>query len=116
MAYVLPTFNLNVNVWRGPQTLPPGGAPDLTPIGNLAAGRRLPFDNTSAVLDMYLLLPAGTDIRSSINATDPDVVEVPAGSGRFYLVAFVDDLGKGFANEHRFAVLLQTGTWPAPIP
>jgi hypothetical protein len=48
-----------------------------------------------------------------------DLVEVPAGTGRFYRVQWVDDLGKGFDNEHRFALLLQTNTfspWPIPMP
>jgi hypothetical protein len=67
---------------------------------------------------MFLLLPPGTDIRSGVLGTADDV-EVPAGSGRFYEVEFVDDVGKGFANEYRVALLIQTtawGAWPLPYP
>jgi hypothetical protein len=71
-------------------------------------------------------LPAGTDIRDE--GVDPgvaDCVEVPAGSGRFYLVDYVDDVAKDFPNEYRIAVLVKVGgagffptfpLWPQPIP
>jgi hypothetical protein len=67
-------------------------------------------------VSMYLLVPAGTDLRDNHNLTGSDVVVVPAGSGRGYFVDQVDDLGKGFANEHRFALLSKAGAWPTPIP
>jgi len=76
---------------------------------------------------MQLLLPALTDVRSGVVAAVPDFVEVPAGSGRWYQVYAVDDIGKGFANEHRIAVILAVSAlvnptayagivWPVPIP
>lgn len=73
------------------------------------------YDNVASVFSC-LLLPPLTDIQDCFNAGGPDTVEAPAGSGRFYLVDMVDDLGKGFANEHRFALMEKTGTWPSPIP
>jgi hypothetical protein len=77
---------------------------------------------------MYLLLPPHTDIRTAILRGWYDVVECPAGSSRWYITIFVDDVGKGFPNEFRFAELSQisdslnttptyTGaTWPVPMP
>lgn len=130
MAYTLPEFNLSCNIFR--YVAPPGplvvvaSSPDC----NLQFARRpaLPFpqfaDNEIIPMSMWLLLPPLTDIRGpqcypAINTTIADLVEVPAGSGRFYLVFGVDDVGKGFGNEFRCAGIGQTsayGVWPAPIP
>jgi hypothetical protein len=64
---------------------------------------------------MQLLLPALTDIRYSSllpsGAWVGDCVEAPAGSGRYYAVWAVDDAGKGFANEHRVAILYPLTDW-----
>jgi hypothetical protein len=38
-------------------------------------------------------------------ATNGDLLEIPAGSTVLYQCTYVDDIGKGFANEHRFAIL-----------
>ena len=72
---------------------------------------------------MWLLLPAGTDIRDSTNYSftvdKTDMVEVPAASGRIYVVEWVDDVGKGFPNEFRVAAIAKAsgwGLWPSPIP
>lgn len=123
MPFGLPNFNMTVNIWNFPNT--PGFAPDHTPLANLAYGRRVNSGNadfpTSGNLLMTLLLPPGTDIRNEAanGVGNRDVVEAPAGTGRFYLVIDVDDSGKGFPNEHRCAILLATpnfGLWPTPIP
>jgi len=56
-----------------------------------------------------------------------DVVELPAGSGRWYEIAFVEDVGRGFDNEFRMARLGQISEymgpafysglfWPVPMP
>lgn len=74
-----------------------------------------------------LLLPAGTDVRDGSTGGEADIIEVPAGSGRWYSVMSVDDMGKGFPNEHRFAllhkiyerlnpILFLGANWPTPIP
>lgn len=119
MAYVLPTFNLTGNCWHGLNH--PPAAPDLVFDCNLCFGRRIgPFDAITTAFCMQLLVPAGTDLRTPVQGIPNfDLVEVPAGTGRFYRVQWVDDLGKGFDNEHRFALLLQTNTfspWPIPMP
>lgn len=135
MAFTLPEFNLGVNIFtREPF---PFGAPRVVTVGNLAFSRRVAsqsslWDISEFSILMYLLLPVGTDIRDNSgfggSAANADLVEVPAGSGRIYLVTSVDDIGKGFANEHRCAMLAKayedvggTGTfpgilWPVPMP
>ena len=121
MPYVLPTFNLTINIFRNGN--PPPGIPDVVSAANLTPGRRV-FSGDGAVYPapnwypiMFLLLPPLTDIRGGPDTGfAPDWVEAPAGSARYYEVQFVDDVGKGFANEHRFAVMQQLGPWPHPIP
>ena len=151
--YVIPAFPLACNVWRWADvksdftvlhgsSWPPGGGPEIANVPcNLVWGRNVAdlggevggADYPAGVY-MTLLLPAKSDIRSgSVTGTPGDIIECPAGSGRVYLVMFVDDVGKGFANEHRAALILQWGFdqsitdatdsvgyygvgWPAPIP
>lgn len=121
MAFSLPTFNLSCNIWRA--TNPIGNPPDNVSVCNLAWGKRVSTSllggpRVSVVL-MTLLLPPGTDIRDASTQALQDLVEVPAGSGRIYIVLGVDDIGKGFANEHRAAVIGKDttyGYWPSPIP
>jgi hypothetical protein len=78
-------------------------------------------------LSPALLLPPLTDIRDNSCGTRSDVVECPADTRRWYNVSAVDDIGKGFDNEHRVATLQKGGwfgdwvtfgftPWPAPIP
>lgn len=119
--YHLPVFNLTVNIWRN-QSDVGVHPPDVVTLGNLAWGRRVNVPAVGAA-DAYgvmtLLLPALTDIRDNpLSPANADFVEVPAGSGRIYGVIVVDDMGKGFANEHRAAVIQKTSgfPWPNPIP
>lgn len=126
-GYILPTFNLDVNIWRSTSD-PTSDPPDVTAIGNLAWGRRgaAPASGGTSVLGVVfvapvLLLPALTDVRDDPTLSGlQDIVEVPAGTGRYYTVSYVDDLGKGFDNEHRGAVLVKTTAapllWPVPYP
>lgn len=126
MAYVLPTFNLTCNVWHNASAASVYLIPDDTFDCNLSFGKRVTPGFTSGVFHVgaMLLLPALTDIRSGWNGANPDLVECPAGSQRFYFAISVDDFGKGFSNEHRFAFLLQqingftfsTGLIPFPVP
>lgn len=117
MAYKLPTFNLVCNVYTG------GDTTDLriSPQCNLAWGQRVNVASTGGtdiigvpLVTMTLLLPPLTDVRGPLSSTDADTVECPAGSNRMYTVSFVDDIGKGFPNEHRAAVLQQLSQ-PTPL-
>lgn len=123
MAFVLPTFNITVDIYSAGLP-PPAGPPRVTAI---AAQLRAPAANNIVIVSvasansaMVLLLAPGTDIRDGFNTpiNSSDWVEAPAGTGRFYRVVFVDDIGRGFPNEHRFAVLQKVlgVPWPTPIP
>lgn len=130
MAYVLPDFNLTCDVYRGPWATK--ALAISAQVCNLAYSKRgqIPsvfhtFNEWS--VQMSLLVPPLVDIRDLSCAAVEDVIECPAGSGRWYQVGSVDDIGKGFPNEHRCAILFKiseallgapyTGLmWPAPIP
>lgn len=121
MGYTVPPMPLTCNVWTH-SSLPPN-PPRIAGLAcNLAMGKRISGSVTSTIVPQ-LLVPALSDIRDGFNASGQDYVEVPAGSGRFYVVNEVDDMGKGFPNEHRFAVLTKSlipggpgYSWPTPIP
>jgi hypothetical protein len=91
---------------------------------NLAWGKRTNAATTGGTVSVGvltsavdLLLPARTDIRGPQDTTSFDMVCVPSGSGRWYQVTAVDDVGKGFANEYRIAVLLAlANSWVPPYP
>lgn len=118
-VYGLPAFPIMVGIRSSGSTV---GAPRVTVEANLAYGKRVmtqywdwSLSGENAVF-ANLLLPALTDIRDYSSTTGSDSVECPVGSGRFYLVDYVDDLGKGFPNEHRFALMEKLIPWPTPIP
>lgn len=131
MPYVIPQFNLFCQLWDYPAytlvpPVPPAADPrEVNVPCALVYGRRV---NVAAALGygefgyptflMNLLLPAGTDIRGPQNRTGgPDLVEVPQGSGRYYVVYGVDDIGKGWPNEHRTAAIQSLAfTWSPPYP
>lgn len=125
--FTLPQFNLSINIWhyatwfgQFPGTIP---APDVVTTCNLALGKRI---SPPGAFFMWALLPALTDIRDGLKSPatgNGDIVEVPAGSGRYYFVESVDDAGKGFANEHRVAAIMHSNLaftflpdWPVPYP
>lgn len=120
MAFRLPTFPLFCNIWRNGSG--PPAIPDVVSECQLTPGRReiTAFVTSSSPTDspanMFILLPPATDIRDAKAPAGPDVCECPQGSGRLYDVAFVDDVGCGFDNEHRFAILAGIPTWPVPFP
>jgi len=121
MSFSLPTFNITCNIYTGPfltKVLRGSAVPC-----NLAWGKRVnSFWNLNADAEtgagsplMIILLPAGTDIRTYLFYGVEDYVECPSGSGRWYGVTAVDDIGKGFSNEHRAAWLTQISQWLDPV-
>lgn len=131
MAFIVPQMPVKVCIWRVSGTGGDYAAPDVTTVCNLTPGKRVFLGIptvTAAQKDaicMEMLLPKLTDIRATWNGLQPDLVEVPKGSKRFYGVVFVDDIGKGFANEHRLALISYTvtgntslvgGPFSAPVP
>jgi len=131
MPFTVPEFPLTCNIYDGPWI---GKSFRNISECNLAQGRR---GMPSVILDdgaptdytvlSQLLLPSLTDVRDGSCGGESDIIECPAGSGRWYSVVTVDDLGKGFPNEHRFALLHKIwealnplvfpgADWPTPIP
>jgi len=128
MPFVVPTFNISCNVktvaalapalfvapWRltaQPCALVFGRR---TQVPALKQGAT--FGTVVPVYEMSLLVPALTDLRGfqSVGAAF-EVVECPAGSGRFYWCSSVDDIGKGYSNEHRSGLLVAVpGSWTPP--
>lgn len=116
MAFKLPSFNLLCRIWH--QTnfpLPPFYSQEpcqlrVSPRPTAASAGNLP--------KALLMLPKKTDIRGTQSGPIADVVEVPAFSGRYYRVQFVDDVAKGFANEYRVASInpITGPPWPLPYP
>lgn len=105
-----------------------GAVPRLTTPANFAWGRRvndagsLLSDATSGAADpiMFLLVPRGTDIRVNtglrFGPTNGNDWVLLSGD-RWYTVRGVDDIGYGFANEHRCALLFPVrGLWTYPLP
>lgn len=131
MSFTVPTFNLVCNISTGPYLSRHIRLANQA--CNLARGRRAavasnidPFELLSYT-QMELLLPALTDVRDLSCSGIEDVVECPAFSGRWYQVIGVDDVGKGFTNEYRVAILQKIYEtidpvdylglfWPTPIP
>lgn len=126
MAFRLPTFNLLCTI-TSPDVANTPAIPTLTPRltsvpCQLTYGHRVNVSTTGGtslagipILVMNVLLPAETDIRGPQDTFSFDVVEIPEGTGRWYWVAGVDDIGKGFSNEHRTAsILALEASWVAP--
>lgn len=117
MAFTLPTFNIQVAIRTGGIT----GPLRVTVMANLAIGRRVnliatggTFDRGIIAVDVYLLLPTGTDIRGPLSTTSSDGIEAPVGSGKLYRVDFVEVVATGFPNEHIVA-FLQQREQPTPL-
>jgi hypothetical protein len=63
-----------------------------------------------------VLLPSRTDVRDQLTSGGTDVIECPAGTGRYYTVGLVDDVARGFDNEYRLAYVYRAYVWTSPIP
>jgi hypothetical protein len=129
MAFVVPNFNLTCDIFKNEGTLDAPVVPSLP--ARLAAvpcalvyGRRVNVASTGGTSSpgvplecMSLLVPKLTDIRGPQDVVINDVVAVPAGSGRWYGVNAVDDIGKGYPNEHRSATIFALPfSWTPPYP
>jgi len=126
--YLPPVFNLVCSTF----TLSNGGATIILREEDIpcqlynpwrrSIGGQIPTKTTNEFVDAFaaliLRLPAGTDIRCKWQAGTglPDQVEVPQGSGVFYLVSDVADVAKGFPNEYRSALISVWRPTPVPLP
>lgn len=122
MPFRLPVFPLLCTIWRASAGIPPIGPPigfSQCNLAQLRSSYQYPPGVPYPFGTMRLLVPAGTDIRGAAGGTNGDVIDCPSGTGRIYSVLLVDDVGKGFLNEHRFAIIapgLVPGSWPYPTP
>lgn len=135
-TYTVPDFNLVCNVWKGELTTRidswpftgPGRAADLTPICQLyIAGSSGANENRVSVSPftnyfgnqgpgIELRLPIGTPVTHPyglFTGATFDLVELPAGSGVYYVVYLALDRHKGFPNEYRLAYLAPAFRWGA---
>lgn len=107
-----PDFNIQCNMYRLPDVYP-GTPTDTFDCQLYLASRGIldvtPGDPAAWVPPIYLRLPALTDIRPA------DQIECPIGTGRLYLIRWVEDMHKGFVNEYRIGILEQT-VQPFPLP
>ena len=121
MAFIVPTFNIDCNIWRRATWW--GTWPGVVAVPDIAAepcqlrgsAVKLPPQWWFATggLHVELCLGIGTDVRDPVLTTGEygkwtDMVEVPSGSGRFYHVVATADQAKGFMNEHRNALIVPT--------
>ena len=128
MAFKIPNFNILCNLSQpdvaNTVQIPSPPFRLQNQACQLTYGRRVNVSSTGGTAEvgvlamtMNLLLPAGTDVRGPQDVRSFDMCEVPAGSGRWYSVVFVDDIGRGFPNEHRTAGLhAMVGVWVPPYP
>jgi hypothetical protein len=118
-SYKPPTFPISAVIYTG-QNFVPASARLLVSC-NLAVGRSVqvqgwfPLDGSDSLFTKALF-PRGTDVRDRFSEGGADGIECPILSNRFYVVLAVIDVGSGFSNEYRMAVLAKTGTWPTPLP
>lgn len=126
--YAPPVFNLLCNIY----TLTFGGATQTLRLSDVpcqlynpwrrSVGGMQPTLTTtefaSNFAPLIVRLPAGTDVRSHWQAGsgEPDQIELPAGSGVYYLVSDVNDVAKGFPNEYRAALVTIWRPTPVPLP
>lgn len=122
MAFRTPAMPLTANYWTNPPNPPPTPGGTLRTVScQLRLMKTAMLNAVSSGFQVgccLLLVPKGTDIRMPGFSWNATIVEVPAGSGRFYSVQSVDDVAKGFSNEYRVAALITyntlVGCWPAP--
>lgn len=131
-AFRLPVFPLTCRIWHDYSPASSTyGSPDTGSVCNLSPGKRVLTSialrqiNTPVYqMPMEILFPPLTDVRGLTDVQGADLIEVPKDSHRFYFVDYVDDIGKGFANEHRFALVQMynieidflDASFPFPVP
>jgi hypothetical protein len=111
--YRVPVMNLTCNIWLAYDwaltNLPPSRPPDSVSICQLSLGDRIRGGTAGSegVFAVWLALPPGWNINDgqAYEQTWGDTVECPAGTGRYYVCIGQDDVGLGFANSYRSALL-----------
>jgi hypothetical protein len=118
MAYRPPSFILRTKIWTGVVTSPTSIPPGLPRL----ASQPFQWDpvKTFSTVNSFFYFPKGTDVRFqnvAVAAQHGDVCEFPIGSGNAYYIQYIWDVGRGFSNEYRRALvtpILQLVTVPLP--
>lgn len=101
MGHTMPS---KANIFRGP-VCPPVPPPVLSNVDCYLQQARTTFQYSATTLSpstyRYIYMPKGTDVRCNSDGSNGDVVELPAGSGSFYLVIDIQDWHKGLDDEER---------------
>lgn len=128
MAFVVPQMPILIDIWDWDAD-PNMDAPRIADVAaNLVPGFRqwgvsrpdVDDPEDQFLVARSLLLPYRTDIRGpECFGGDPgkgDRLRVPKDTLRFYRVLAVDDYGRGFANEHRVAIITSDPDIPWGFP
>jgi len=116
MAYTLPQFNVNVDVWNAGH-VPSEDDPDYENVtSQFYIYSRIAFDVQPCELELY---QPSIQIRMPLAAvvawTNGQVFEAPAESGRYYRARFKERVHLGFANEYLVIQVVQCGSDGIPI-
>ncbi len=131
--YHLPNFNLTYYAWKTGNKieLPPDSTGKCqlrfgwqgSVVGATCTVNRITFTPTGMIgIPTVLLFPRGSDLRDSFSSAggpwDGDIVEVPTGSGRYYILWHLEYMYPGFPNEHLAAQTLpcRSPVPPSPVP
>jgi hypothetical protein len=110
MPFTLPQFNLLADVWYCGR-VPDDGDPDAENITvQLYLNPRGPFGMNDQFTEFTTLFPP-MFVRMPLSAVSEweqsNIWEIPAESGRYYLVVFKERMHQGFPNEYLLAQCVQ---------
>jgi len=119
-----PTFNLTCDIWHQPAGAPPFLAPPIAPtlVGvpcKLSWGELVSTVDTGGILLnwAYIGMDKATDIHWARGGfPGNDYLECPPGSGMWYKVMFVFNVGYQYPNDYRVARCLPVAPFPTPLP
>lgn len=123
-SHAPPQFPLLANVWHtgNPVTDPPDLANIKAELRATVTHRQVTSTLTlnRGNITRFIYFEKHTDVRAIWPSGFGDVVELPAGSRRYYDIVDVEDVAKGFPNEFRIAAVTVTTNvtppWPVPYP
>jgi len=111
-----PTWMLTCNIWHNPGfVVPPVALPTIAALSCQLVPGELVFQAWIG-MQVYIKVPAATDVHWARGLGGADLIECPAGAGQWWTVSWVTDIGKGFPNEHRVVRVTQVAPFPIPIP
>lgn len=116
-------FNLTVDIYTFGATITPPPRLFAVPCQWRTIAKMMDASNIAAIVGVSvlteILLPAGTDVRGIFEApiNTPDQFMLGPGTLNLPFQAVdVYDVGKGFTNEYRIALVRKLPPWPVPIP